>query len=174
MNPTERKKVIDRIQSMITQVNETNMASKNQNYLRGGKSKLKKYRTDEIPPFQIMGDDGQIRIYSQPDSLGYMKGNGLSNMPIGTAGYIPTGGYMPNQYIPVGGYIPNQYIPVGGNYVGGAKKRKPRKDKGKKRQPSEWLKFVRVIQKSEGLSYRDALKQASSLKKNGYTIEDFM
>lgn len=162
MDSKEREQVIRRINAIIKEVNETNMASKNQNYLRGGKSKLKKYRMKDTPPFQIMGDDGQVRIYSQPDSLNYMKGNGLSNMPIG-AGYMPVGGYIPK-----GGYIP-----IGGNYVGGAKKRKPRADKGKKRQPSEWLKLVKAVQKHEEVTYRDALKLASSYKHQGYTADDF-
>ena len=60
---------------------------------------------------------------------------------------------------------------VGGGAAGG-KKRKKRADAGTKRVPSDWIKFVKAVQKSEGIGYKEAMKVASQMKKDGYTISD--
>lgn len=63
-----------------------------------------------------------------------------------------------------------------GEFVGVAEKtrgRKTRSDKGKKREPSEWIKLVKAVQMHEDIPYRDAMKVASEYKRQGYTWRDF-
>ena len=71
------------------------------------------------------------------------------------------------------GNCKNCNIPVAG-YYGGGRKRKPRSDKGKKRQPNAWHKLVKAVANEYDLPFNRALKKASQLKKQGYTYEDFM
>ena len=71
-------------------------------------------------------------------------------------------------------------VVAGNGFVGGPAVllgktgRKKRSDAGKPRKPSEWIQFVKLVQKQEGLSYKDAMAKASSLKKEGFTMADLM
>ena len=62
---------------------------------------------------------------------------------------------------------------VGGNGIhnetslSGGKARKKRTDTGKKRGPSEWVQFVKAVQAAEGLSYKQAISMTSRYKKEG-------
>lgn len=60
-------------------------------------------------------------------------------------------------------------IPQGGSLPKGRKKRS---DAGVKRQPSEWIKFVKAVQAAKGVPYKEAMSIASNMKKEGYTIAD--
>lgn len=154
MTKADKDAVINRINSIIREVNETVIGGRNQNYLRGGKMKN---RMANAYPYQTMDNNGAIHIDQSP--YGYQGPYAYGN------GFMPVGGYMPvgNGYMPVGGDMP----------VGGGRKRRPRSDKGKKRGVSEWTEFVKLVAKEYNLPYKTALSEASKLKKQGYTLADF-
>lgn len=63
-----------------------------------------------------------------------------------------------------------------GRFVGVTEKvkgRKTRSDKGKKREPSDWIKLVKAVQEHDGITYREAMKVASKYKAQGYSWKDF-
>ena len=172
MTKADKDAVINRINSIIREVNETVIGGRNQNYLRGGKMNN---RIANAYPYQTMDNNGAIHIDQSPYGYQgpYAYGNGY--MPVG-GDYMPVGGdYMPvgGDYMPVGGCMKgggrNNYLPI----LGGGRKRRPRSDKGKKRGISEWTEFVKLVANEYGLAYKDALKEASKLKKEGYTVADF-
>lgn len=90
-------------------------------------------------------------------SNNYIGGMGQIGLPVGGAGQIG---------LPVGG------MGQIGLPVGGAKRtRKKRKDTGKSRT-NEWTNFVKAVSQTYNIPYNKALTTASSLRKQGYTIDD--
>ena len=64
----------------------------------------------------------------------------------GAGDYNNLAGYYGSGYVPVAGCYNNKYVPIGGSSK--SRKRKPRSDRGKKRQPSTWIKMVRLCRRN--------------------------
>lgn len=183
-----KKKVINRINEIISKVNDESMGGRYTNYIRGGTGKgtgRVKRGTRKYP-----STINQNYNYEDPQT-------GLQHLSQSPDGYdlqqsmYPEGKMMQldkeYQYQGGGSYGHSlNYKGAGGNYslasiygggeympIGGKVKRKQRVDKGKKRGESNWIQFVRAVCNEYDLPYKQGMSKASKLRKQGYTLDDF-
>ena len=162
-----RLRVMNKINNLIEEINNTNMAGRAQNYLRGGAMKSRQKR--------ITNPEGINRNYNYADPR-----NDLQHISQRATGYdLQDTTYQGPMHLNYdngmnGGAMMHMSY-AGRNAHGGAMKkpRKKRTDKGKPRPQSEWQKLVKAVAKAEGLPYNRALKVASKYRKEGYTSADF-
>lgn len=160
--------VINRINQIINEISEENMGGRSKRYMGG---KINKKEMVVPCPHCAQGD---YNMWDPNTNMNYQYsvpkgGLGVPNIPIGGMGSpnLPIGG-MGSVNLPIGG-MGSVNLPIGGAEI--KKKRKKRNDIGKPRK-NEWTAFVKHVAKVYDIPYNQALKQASELKRQGYSKED--
>jgi hypothetical protein len=142
--PRKKSKSVDdvskRLNEIFEEVNETFPGGRSKRYIGGSVTKVKTVKVKKQPRYTI--PDADIE-----DENGVLRHIRSTN-----------------------GYPPEDLRMRGSSITPTKKPRKKRSDAGKKRKPSEWIEFVKAVQKKYGLTYKEAMSEASDLKKEGVDI----
>ena len=166
-----RNELERRVREIISEVNETNLGASSSRYLSGGsgvfaKGKKNKGTQEEMEKSELKSRQSITEIYrKQAEKEEEEHGDSwVATLPMDSKGSknIRGGG---NRLV----HRTDSFRPSIEDYK---PKRKRRADAGTKRGPSEWIQLVKLVQEKEGISYKEAMKVASEVKRRDLTIDD--